>query len=670
MNRTAKFISAAGCVLVLAGCAHRQALDRADYYAQQGDWRAALSNCEQAQQVDPESPEAADCIERTRPRAIESALDDARAALRDGAYGEALDHLDYVDSVVREPHTEADQLREEVRTTLRTRLETAMEAGEMVRAYDLANTAAQLYPEAAYVDGAFERIRAHFVEASEAFEQQGHYERAIEALTVVAEHEPHLEEDMLARQRSVREAWVSSLVRRARDHEEKDHPGAALALYARAHQLSGRQTEGVQVTRLGRRLRERGLVQVHWSLDGPKPWRAQLGGYLREDLAALAHIEPVTKRSQADLRVELVSEKANCAEKPVDERTAEQEYVAGKRQVVNEEFVAAQDRLEQTREELRKLRTRKKKTAARLADQRRAAASLEADKLEPAEEKLDDTRAEVERLRPQVASYEEMVADAEAQLERLQSEDASEGAIAGQKATLKTLRDKLQETKIELGVANERLAELEREVDALDAEYAAIVQKRDALQARFDELADEIAQTAEREEALVAELETMSPTEDKEVVEVFAYKVVTWERACVAEVDATVGLTAEKTPTNGVLRLVATTSDETHPDFEPYGVSEDPLEFPKSDETLWAEIDAGVAAEVTQKMVAKGKTHYEQKVDRAIAAMVDRPHAATDMMLELYLAAPQLLSADAVEALDQHLVEHYGTSPLEALSKL
>jgi hypothetical protein len=666
LRRLLRFVVLAVALAALAGCAHKQAIDQANAYAQQGDWRAAYAQCERALEIDPDSAQAQACAADTRPKATNAALDDARSELSKRNYARALDHLDYIDGIHSEPAEKSEQLRADIRSAVEERLAGYIDAAEMETAYEFAGTAAQLYPDARFVEDAYQSCRAYFRDKAATAEQAGDFAAAIAAWDVIGTHESERSDEVDAAQTRLRSEWADTLISRADELEADDKLAGATVMYAKAFDLNGREKARVQLRLLTDQLARETEFGVRWKLEGPRDWTASfeesLTNALPTGIAAVA--------TSPRLHAEFDLSSSDCSDAATDTSRASQRYVSGTRRVTNPDWDDTSDELESARSELNDTRSEKSELEHETRDAQRKVDEYRADTLAPIRRKLDSAWQRERRLTSSVESQQTMLESAEAKLSRLERrEDADEEEIAAQKITVRTLRENLRKKQDRLEIARRERRDLEREANDAERELESRKRERDRVDADLAEMSRDVDALQREVESLERELDDTPRTIEQDVIDTFDYDVVTWTRTCTAEVEMEAKFADDGRESSTMLTGKASTTDDTHPAYPRYGVEKDPLVFETDDVELLSRVDRDLAGKTSGELSELAQAFWRRRTSEAIGDMKKRPHHAANLLLSVHLAAPEHLSDGDVTALGEHLVEHYEYAPMATITQ-
>ncbi len=612
---------AVASLALLPGCATQQALSRATNFERQGRYRDALAQCEYALQLESDSQDARACIERDRPKAIAEQMAVARDAFSAKDYPATIEALDYVDKTSKRPVAEAATLRHKVHQALADDLDQAL--------------------------------------ADKQFAQ------ALHILDATAKCEPQRADAVAARKQQVRADWYDSLVERARAYEHDGHAGPALVLYLSANHVAPHAVARTQVARLATRLRAQGKFQVQWSLDGPAERAKALDQAIAASLKDLSQTQRVSADAGADFRFTGTLSHVGCAKNKVRTDTRKTEYVAGTVRVANPDYTSLAERvdaLDVKYEKAQKVLQRRQKAYQK---RRRAVKRYNRETLVPLFREMNNLARRVAHRKRDAKDSQKLVDDAQAQLDRLQKEHASQDAIDAQKDTVAKLSKRAEADQKRL---DEARAQQKKLLDERKRDEQTQKDMEDARDQALDAMQDASATVEtlhEKSDSLGFKLETTPKTAEQDVKKTFQYRYTTWERRCGALLSIDDGSDAPPS-----FDYDTTTRDEAHRAFHKYGVDKDPLDFPKTDAQLWQELDAQFAQKIHKIVQDERAAYYDQRFERARKAMVDDPDTATDMWLAVLLASPDQLEKTDIDALAEHLKDHYGASPMQALSKL
>jgi len=240
-------------ILLLSGCAFRNALNRGNDFAQQGKWRKALVEYQSAQKMDPDDEEAKKLVAHAKTRAIQLSLTDGSAALAQGGFEDAMKHVRYVQELDRK-HARARQLAADTEAKMTKRMGALMD-GDTLVAYDFAVRSRKLFPSMKNLTANFEQLRKHYYDSSDKRLAAKEFELALSSLEVVGKREPGQKSEVLRRSKLVRDAWADTVVVTAKQRVAKGHKGAAAALYGRAFEIAQRSSDRGKMRDLSRQLR-------------------------------------------------------------------------------------------------------------------------------------------------------------------------------------------------------------------------------------------------------------------------------------------------------------------------------------------------------------------------------------------------------------------------------
>jgi hypothetical protein len=652
-----------------AGCASKQAIKQANEYAKQGNWRAAYAQCEKARELNPDNEEAQKCVADTRPKATASALEAARTELNAQQYAAALEHIDYVDSIHDKPPKEAVKLRKDVKLAVQDRLETYIANGDMERAYVFAGTAAEVYGSAEFVERAYQSCYEHFSATARAHEKKGEYADAVASWAVIREHDGAKESEAHREQERIENVWAEELEAEALALEEDGKTGGAVVMYAKAYELAGREKSRVQLRRLTDDLRATTTFGVQWKVDGPRDWERSFNKALFSHIEAK---EPAVTRvsSGGKLEMEFDLKKSDCSDEATGTAQQSTEYVAGTRRVPNPTYEEFERELDGARDDLADARDQEDRLARDLDEAERELSNFRTREYEPALEQFEDAKQRERDYEAQVESAQRFVDEAEEQLRRLENdENVSEETIAGQRTTVQNLRRDLtqKETRYEDAQADRRT--LERKFRDAQSELDDLQRRRDDL---FDDHRDaqqDVAQFQDDVSRLESKLRSTPQTLEEEVVKTFNYEVTNWKRTCRAEVELSALIIDMDKDYEIMLEGSAATEDSSHPAYPDYGVDKDPLAFPTDDVALYDQVDQQLAARADELIFGHARKYWNRRLAEGVEKMNDKPHEAADILLAVYLTSPKTLDSGEKTALEEHLQEHYGASPLATISQ-
>lgn len=648
------------------GCAHKQAINQANAYAEQGKWRAAYAQCQRALEIDPDSEDARACAADTRPKATNAALEDARSELRERRYAAALKHLDYVDSIHPEPPTASRELRAAVRDAVELRLRTYLDEGDMEEAYRFSGTARQLYSGARFVEDARATCREHFRQRAAQFEEQERYQDALDALGTIRTYEPERSEQVRQEQDRIKGVWARSLEADARDLVEKDRLAGAAVNYARAYELASREKTRAKLQRLTDQIRAKTTFGVEYELDGPRDWREPIGRRIGSHLDE--HVGLARSESTPALEIGVELESSDCSDSATGTIRKSVEYVSGTRRVANPQYDEYEADLVEATRDLEDARQEEAELEQAYNERERAVRDFRAESVAPLKRELQGARTLERDLEARVQSSRQLVQQGEDQLERLENDEGvSDETIAAQRMTLQTLRKDLYQKEARLQDATKKIEELESEWTRVEADLERMRRERDDLFTRHKAAERDVSRAEERVADLQRKLDTTPRTLEEDVIDTFAWDATTWRRTCKAVVQLDVAVADTEKTYGTTLKASEATEDVSHQAYEQYGVRRDPLTFPTDDITLWKRVDTDLANQVIAKIDSHARKCWNRRIAESVDAMTDRPHFAADLLLSVYLSAPNTLEQGELSALEEHLQEHYGASPIEQI---
>ncbi|MGM0558751.1 MAG: hypothetical protein ACQEVA_20360 [Myxococcota bacterium] len=655
--------------VLTAGCASKQAIKQANQYAQQGKWRQAYAECERAHQLNPDNEEAQKCVADTRPKATSAALEDARSELAAQRYAAALDHIDYVDSIHDEPPKKAVTLRKDVKLAVRDRLETYIANGEMERAYAFAGEAAEIYGDAEFVERGYEDCYEHFAATAKAHEMEDDYAEAIAALAVIQRHDPARADEAQREQERIETIWAEELEAEALALEKDGKTGGAVVMYAKAYELAGREKSRVQLRRLADELRARTTFGVQWTLDGPRDWERSFEKTLQSRIEG-GKPAVVQVDDDAKLQMEFDLEKSDCADEATDTSRASTEYVSGTKRVPNPDYDRYEREANAARDDLSDAREEEDRLARELDEAERDLSNFRSREYEPALDRLEDAEQRERDFEARVESARQFVDEAEAQLRRLErDENVSEETIDGQRRTVQTLRRDLTQKETRYEDAQDDRQQLEREFRDAQSELEDLQRRRDRV---FDDHRDAQSRVAQLEDdvsRLQSKLRSTPQTLEEDVIDTFNYEVTNWKRTCEAEVQLSALITDMDKDYTMTLEATASTEDAAHPAHPEYGVTEDPLAFPSDDVELYRQVDEKIAQRAEELISGHARKFWNRRLAQGVEKMDSAPHAAADILLAVYLTSPKTLDSGEKTAMEEHLEEYYGASPLATIAE-
>ncbi len=178
----------------LVGCAYGKHINRGDELFEQGQYEDALVEYEAAQQVDPESEEAAGKILATKEKLVSAYTNTARTYLAEEAYFEAI---------------------------------------------DATRAAYEKLPENPIVVKLVDDVRDKVFAKADAYVASNDYATGLSLTDALVKNLPLIRDKAEIKSTTIRNAWIANLVKRGEDAKSKNRKGDAVLLYTKAAQLSG-----------------------------------------------------------------------------------------------------------------------------------------------------------------------------------------------------------------------------------------------------------------------------------------------------------------------------------------------------------------------------------------------------------------------------------------------
>jgi tetratricopeptide (TPR) repeat protein len=641
--RTALLLS-----LVLAGCAYPAAMRQGAALEAQGDLRGALASYDRALSARPRSEEAREAREEVLQGAIAQALADGQDALARADYGEAVEHVRYIQELDPE-HAEAAALRETVGDRLVAETRAAFEQQDWTGAYDWAAATRDLLPDRPEVPALLAQARAWFFAASEQKAAEGAYREALDLLAQISSREPDRSGEVEPRALAVRGQWATVLAGQSDQHEQRALLGPALALRARAWEVAQRPEDAHALARLSGTLRQQAQLPValRWYGDRSRNdhiWQglAAAGPLVWADGGLIATIETPQARCSDGWTVSV----------------AEQSYVAGQREIPNPQWAQLDQDLAVARQVLAELAGYEPQAVYRLQQAQDQVAAAE-QQLAPLAEQRRKAHEHAENARAQIEGARGMVAQAQSELARLQAQGASGEVLLAMEMTLESARQHLQEQQDRLARAEQTLADVQPTWEQARIALQSAQDGVAAVRAELQALSERKVHAEQRAASLHAAMQSTPRSLWEDVVELFRYEVQHWTRNCAGE--ASVSLAgAAIAPFTHRYADAQQTWDDTHAAWPAYGVQEDPLAYPVADAELVRLLDERLAQSVLQSVQRGVDEAYAVRLSAARTLFASRPEEGAGPLLGLLLAAPSSVDADTRARVEDWLARSYG----------
>jgi hypothetical protein len=369
-------------------------------------------------------------------------------------------------------------------------------------------------------------------------------------------------------------------------------------------------------------------------------------------------------RADGGVDVQLEVPGAWCAQEGAV-RVAEQPYVSGQRTVPNPVHAELTQQLEWARRELGPATEAEGAAARAAADadwQLQAARSAAA----PLEQQLSDAWQRVQAAERAVQSARQMVAELEAQQADLEARGGSDAALAAVVITLGNLRQQLASAEDELAWAQQEVAEVQPATDAAAWEVTNASHAASSASARWEDAASNLAGAQAAVSALEQQLYATPAQLVEDVIDLFRYEVTTWTRWCEGEASlrqrsARLGERTQR------FSDAQQTSDDAHPGWPEFGVSEDPLRFPASDDALVAALDERIASALADEVTTFVSQSRSAALAEAVSELGVHPTRGLQRLLAVALAAPDAVDGATRATLRLHLQERYELEQPDAL---
>jgi len=643
-HRIVRVVTIAALSVALWGCAAQRALDKGHDFVTQKQYRQALAHYERANRLDPDSEKAKRAIEQITPYAVAAAVSDAHEALRRKNYDEAVSHVTYIRARDEKTARATERAAEDA---MGVELEALLGAGDMRRAYPFAARTSRLVPKATFLPAAFSRLRAHFLGESERLAAAKQFPEAMEALQPIEKHDDAMQAELERRRQRIRGSWADQLVARAHEKESNQHLGSAAALYAHAFEIASRPADRAALRRVAKTLRQQASFKLDLEVTEAPHRQRVVQRLLRNEIGNVQGVVWATD-DEATLVAAVMLPPMTCSESYTTSN-ATQTYVARVRRVPNPGHARLDQRLGEASSKRDELAQRLDASLSKVSLGTMAATRCASGHEAPARAAVDATQAELARLHGQIERIEQ----------RLAGHNARRGN--GSRRRLARLRERAEAASRALEQAQQRLADAQQRCAALRVNVDR--ERRRAARLRTSLGVVEGVMTA-----LATRLAVTPRTLEQEVLEDFVYEVRHHTRRCHGHAELELD-PAWREPEKHHLDAHRDTTDRSNTAFPQYDVAGDDLLFPESDDELRARIDAAVANDVLVKLRDAVRSYYAFMGERALGWSTTEPDDASDVMVAIYLAAPNQLRADDKRAIAAFLEREHGLSTLDSLRR-
>jgi hypothetical protein len=279
--------------LVLEACAWKQAVERGDRYAAQGDWARALAEYEDARADEPDEPAILERIERARRQLAASQLEASKRSL---------------------------------------------DAGDFEGAFSRLKEAEQAWPSNTELPTTREAITTRVLAKAREQREAGQFKPALETLGIIQRHRPDAAAQLLTVPREqVLQGWADQERAQAQKDEAEGKKGPAFVRYAQAAALVGRDGD------LQARDRLRGEVMqgAQWGLKLELKGNADRGGRIyqatTQEVARKRRVQVGGPLKGAGVEAVVTLGEPQCTQTSRAE-VAVHRYVSGKKQVENQDW--------------------------------------------------------------------------------------------------------------------------------------------------------------------------------------------------------------------------------------------------------------------------------------------------------------------------------------------
>ena len=704
---------------------------RGDAYAEMGHWMHAADAYARASEIRPNSGEIAQKHQHSRVQAVQQELARAETALDGGDLTRAWLHVGQAARVYAED-SRVGPVRTRIRLAAVEKIRTfisvlnwekAYEVWGLLRRYDLSSAEA----------------RSMGVELAESMVDYSDYLRGVlkywEARALLLElgrRQPAYAREVEIRVQELTERWASGMRYQAiEDFNSKDFAGAYVRSSVAAGLTGHREDFDVRIRMRQAMLKQYGVI-VGTSVTGERKRASRFRGELSRALSWKSVVRWSPRNPKAELGGRIVLAPARFDE-TFKLRTGSQQYVSGYEEVVNpaweqqrkavHEMAARLHQLEMLIGELegeislyqaqivelslqlpvikQRLERLKKNAANAMMAEKRAVERLResevaetavkkwehqrssAEKeLQEARDELDAANAELEQLgrstpgagvsvegtsrveRQQQAetrlqAAEARVASAEEARETLVAPTESEKALAGQMAQR---RAEAQSAHQAVARAHQKVDELRVELEEKQVRYDQALAERGATRQELNDSIEEMAQFHQAYRVALARYHRIPETVTREILDLFSFDIRDWKNTCTVVADMS-GVTPRQDEMRQVLTFTSETHDSAHPAHYRYGVSADPLRYPKTTYKLTLDADVALQSGVNDWIRRALQGVRATRLDRARRNAGRDVEAAMADYLVGWMLSPRQRPAD----FETFLMMNYGKMDLDWL---
>jgi hypothetical protein len=301
-------------------------------------------------------------------------------------------------------------------------------------------------------------------------------------------------------------------------------------------------------------------------------------------------------------------------------------------------------------------------------DARRAADRCDHDKLQPAQDKLNQAAARASAAQAKVDELRDKERDLLERLAKLPADRRGESERRRLEQRLEQVRQRLKQArnKAKRLAREEQRAQEQRNQAA--SQCASKLSSAEQALAQAQKLNAERDRDAEQLSRAQTQLATTPSHDTVEVIDTFRFPVKQVERSCAVQA----ALTLQPAWSSAETRRIdgrGKTVDRSHSGYPRYGVVADPLGFAHSDSELVSLASGDAAAAAVTSIRERARGYYAHMTEKALDMAHHDPHAATDLMLSMLLAAPGQLTEEHKQQLAQHLDQHYQLKDWRALEQ-
>ena len=638
-----------GVMLQLSGlgCLGSTWTAKGEAAVRKGEFRSAYRSYRKAKKYAPSDPAIVRSLNQLRPYAVSEAENEARLAIRKGQYAEALKLAAYVEKLDR-PRAEA--IRRFSERTMSAVLSESMRHGKMRAAYAFSSRCKKLFPEMTGLTERRLKLRKHFYKASQDLSAKGRFSQAKKLLSIVEHNEPQEKGEVARRRKAVGRAWADAIARSAAAHHERNELGAALALYARAAEVSTSESYRKVRYELAKRLGREGAFVLAIQATDDRDKREELA--LRKRLRRHPELRfPAAGQEGVTMLAELRIAAERCGQK-VRRLERSHDYVAGHREVPNASYQQAQRDLDTVESDVVRL-------LPVLASQRNAWSRLQGEeqdclrnRVSPVQKRLDNAESELQRLLDRRNKLRRS-------LRRTKRQRGSKGRSKAERERLRRLRAKILR-------AQQKLERLGSEKQAAQRVCLSKRRRKERAHAKLVSTEAKLGRLRRDVQRLSMRLASLSPTRSVPIVATFRYPAREVERTCRGELhlDLRSGWREDKSVALGASRR---SRDEQHAAYPVHGILSDPLQFGRSDRQLLQLARTANVAAAASQIESWVLDYYQSMTRRALKLKNDEPHAASQMMVAMLLAAPHRLDGATKNKFGRHLTKHYRLARLASL---